>query len=220
MSSATALAAEQNTLTDDEKAAGWKLLFDGTSLDGWQPIGKAGAPVRGWTVESGILHHGKGAGGGDIVTVEQFENFEFSFEWRIAPGANGGVKYNLPDPQKGLGCEYQLLDDEKHPDAAANGRKRHTASLYDVLEPSAEKKVNAPGEWNQARIIVRGNSVEHWLNGARVLAFEFGSDSLKAAIASSKFKSSPGWGVKTKSPLLLQDHSDEVSFRNLKVRKF
>jgi hypothetical protein len=99
------------------------------------------------------------------------------------------VKYNLPDAQKGLGCEYQLLDDEKHPDAAANGRKRHTASLYDVLEPSSEKKLNPPGAWNEARIIVRGDRVEHWLNGAKVLEFQLGSEALKAAIATSKFKS-------------------------------
>lgn len=214
---ATAVVAESNTLTPQEKTDGWKLLFDGESLTGWHPIGKPDAQIKGWTAENGTLKHAKGAKGGDIVTAEHFADFEFVFEWKIAPGANSGVKYNLPDPKRGVGCEYQLLDDAKHPDAKS-GRKRHTASLYDVLPPSEDSKANAPGEWNSTKIVVRGNQVEHWLNGAKVLEFEFGSDQLKDAIGKSKFKDTQRWGVKTKSPLLLQDHGDEVAFRNVKVR--
>jgi hypothetical protein len=208
----------QNILSAEEQAAGWKLLFDGKTTAGWRGLGKSEFPAKGWVVEDGTLKHVKGGGGGDIVTTEQFSDFELSFDWRIAEGANGGLKYNLPDPTKGLGCEYQLLDDAKHPDAKARGATRQTASLYDVLAPAADKKLNPPGEWNQSRIVVRGNHVEHWLNGAKVVEFEFGSEALKQAIAASKFKNTPGWGVKTTSPILLQDHGDEVAFRNVKIR--
>ncbi|MDQ3623450.1 MAG: DUF1080 domain-containing protein [Verrucomicrobiota bacterium] len=214
-----AVFADTNKLTPEEQAAGWKLLFDGKTTDGWRKIGKDEPPGQSWVVEDGTLKLKKGllkTGGGDIVTAAQFSDFEFSFEWKIAPGGNSGVKYNLPDPKKGVGCEYQLLDDAKHPDGKAHSRQ--TGGLYDVLPPAADKKLHPPGEWNQSRIIVTGTKVEHWLNGVKSVEFEFGSDALKAAIAGSKFKNAAGWGVKTKSPILLQDHGNEVAFRNMKIR--
>lgn len=219
--SSLAYAAEPaalNTLTQEEKAAGWKLLFDGTTTKGWVSLGKKTFPSSGWSVKDGTLFLAKGPGGGDIVTEEQFSDFELKWEWRVAEGGNGGLKYNLPDATKGVGCEYQLLDDLKHPDGVQHGPIRQTASLYDVLPPSAEKQLNPPGEWNESRIVVQGNQVEHWLNGKQVLAYELGSDALKAQIAKSKFKGMKEFGVKTKSPILLQDHNDEFAFRNIKIR--
>ena len=210
--------AEPNALTDAEKADGWKLLFDGTSTAGWQALGAKPFPTKGWTVSEGTLHHAKGAGGGDIVTVGAFENFELAWEWKIAEGGNSGLKYNLPDPTKGVGFEYQLLDDTKHPDSKLHDGTRTTGSLYDVLPAAADKKLKAPGEWNSSRVVVKGNHAEHWLNGAKTVEFEMGGEALKTAIAASKFKSNAAFGVKTKSPILIQDHGDEISLRAMKIR--
>ncbi len=215
---ATAAEPAHNTLTPEEKAAGWKLLFDGATTTGWVSLGKKTFPSAGWSVKDGTLLMEKGTGGGDIATEEQFTDFELKWDWRVQEAGNGGLKYNLLDPTRAVGCEYQLLDDQKHPDGVTKGPIRQTASLYDVLPPSPEKQLKPPGEWNTSGIIVRGNNVEHWLNGKQVLAYEFGSDSLKAGIAKSKFKGMATFGVKTTSPILLQDHNDELAFRNIKVR--
>ena len=218
ISVAHAAESPVNSLTDEEKSAGWKLLFDGSSTENWVSIGKDSFPKSGWSVQDGTLLLAKGPGGGDIVTKDHFTDFEFRWEWRAAKGANGGVKYNLVDPKKAVGCEYQLIDDLEHPDSAKAGPVRQTASLYDVLPPSTDKPLKPAGEWNQSALIVKGNHVEHWLNGKQVLAYELGSEALKRKIARSKFKSTAGFGVKTPSPILLQDHNDELAFRNLKIR--
>ncbi len=210
-----------NQLTQEEKAAGWKLLFDGTSINGWRSVGKPDAPKEGWVAQDGelrLIKKGGVKGGGDIITNEMFTDFELTWDWKISPGGNSGVKYNLPNADKNVGCEYQLLDDEKHPDAKLHDGKRITASLYDVIAPAADKKLNPAGEWNHSRILVSGNHVEHWLNGGKVVSCDFGSDEMKKLIAESKFKGVEGWGVKTKSPILLQDHGNEVTFRNIKIR--
>ena len=211
-------ADEPNTLTPAEKADGWRLLFDGRTTAEWITSGKEEFPAKGWVVEDGTLHHTKGGGGGDIVTREMFGDFELTWDWKISAGANSGLKYNLPDPKKAIGFEYQLLDDAGHPDGQIGGRLHQTAGLYDILEPSAERKLNPPGEWNRSRIVVRGNHAEHWLNGMKTVEFEMGSDALKAAIAKSKFKTVAGFGEKANSPILLQDHGDEIWFRSIKVR--
>ena len=133
---ATAAFAEDfNTLTSKEKADGWKLLFDGKTTNGWVAIGKTAFPDKGWTVDNGVLVHAEAGGGGDVVTTDKFENFELTFDWIIGPGANSGVKYNLPDPNKNVGFEYQLIDDEHHPDGVRGGRLHQTGSLYDLIEP-------------------------------------------------------------------------------------
>lgn len=214
---ALAAHAEPNTLTDAEKAAGWKLLFDGKTTNGWVAIGKDAFPDKGWVVEDGALVHQAKAGGGDIVTKEMYSDFELSWEWKVEVGANTGLKYNLPIPTKAVGFEYQLIDDEGHPDGKKGGRSHQTGSLYDALEPAADKKDKKPGEWNTSRVVVKGNHVEHWLNGAKTVEFEMGSPALMEAKEKSKFKSAAGWGEKQTSPILLQDHGDGASFRSIKI---
>ena len=213
-----ALAADSNTLTDAEKSAGWKLLFDGKSLAGWTSFKKTTPPEKGWDIQDGWLHHIAKAGGGDIVSAEKYSEFELSWEWRIAEGGNSGLKYFISDDRKGgaVGHEYQMLDDDKHPDGK-KGLNRQTAALYDVLDP-VNRPVKKPGETNQSRVLVKGMHVEHWLNGAKVLEYELGSDALKAAIAKSKFKTVEGFGTRFPGRLLLQDHGDEIFIRNLKLR--
>jgi hypothetical protein len=213
-----AFGAEPNTLTAEEKAAGWKLLFDGKTSAGWVAIGKNAFPENGWSIVDGALVLAKAAKAGDIVTAENYENFELVWEWKIGAAGNSGLKYNLPNPAKNVGFEYQMIDDEGHPDGAKGGRSHQTAGLYDLIEPSADKKTNPIGEWNGSRLVVRGNHVEHWLNGAKTVEFEIGSDALKEAIAKSKYKKIEKFGEKTASPILLQDHGDEVAVRSIKLR--
>ena len=212
-------AAEPNILTAIEQAAGWKLLFNGESLKGWRLYKKATRPTAGWKVENGILKKIAKERGGDIVTEETFEDFDLTWEWRIAPGGNNGLKYLVTETRPSApGHEYQLIDDQGHPDGKL-GAKRQTASFYDVLPPSDDKVLKPAGEWNQSRVLVQGNHIEHWLNGAKVLEYELGSDAVKAALAASKFKNSPGFGAKIKGHIMLTDHADEAWFRDIKIRK-
>ena len=166
----------------------------------------------------------------DLITRNQFTDFEFRWDWRISKGGNSGVKYLLGNARrppntlyngdKGLdfyGHEYQLLDDDTHPDAK-NGPIRMTASFYSVIAPNASKKLRPVGEFNESRLLVRGDHVEHWLNGAKVVEYDLGSPDVVAAIAKTKYKGLPGFCVKHKSALLLQDHGCEIWFRNLKIR--
>jgi hypothetical protein len=211
-----------NTLTAAERAAGWRLLFDGKTTTGWRGFKKADFPARGWTVADGCLKKvatgtGDSLGSGDIVTTDTFGDFDLRFEWRIAPGGNSGVKYFVTEERSGpIAHEYQVLDDGAHPDAKV-GPHRQAAAFYDVLPPSAAKKLAPVGQFNQSRVLVRGNHVEHWLSGAKVLEYELGSPELKAAIAKSKFKDVVGFGTKIDGRILLQDHGDEVCYRNVKI---
>jgi hypothetical protein len=204
------------TLTDAEKQAGWKLLFDGASSDGWRGLGMDTFPKDLWVIENNCLHCLGGKKSNDLVTVQTYENFELSFEWLIPkPKGNSGVKYRVQE-KKGegfaFGPEYQCMNDPGVTD------KNATGSLYDVLPPQG-KKLAPEGEFNQSRIVVRGNHAEHWLNGVKVVEFEFGSDALKAAVAKSKFKDHPEWGRDPRGHIALQDHHDETWFRNLKIRE-
>jgi hypothetical protein len=217
-------AAPANQLTDKEKAAGWKLLFDGKTTQGWRTFKKQTFPDKGWVAEDGWLHClGKGGGaqgGGDIISDAEFSDFELQWEWKQAPVGNSGVKYFILESRKdALGHEYQMIDDEREPDAKKAAGKRVTASFYDVLAPTTQPTVKPPGEINTSRILVKGNHVEHWLNGVKVLEYECGSKAVKAAVAASKFKSTAGFGDKVKGHLLLQDHHSEVWFRNLRIRE-
>lgn len=218
ISNAGLLKAADNELTDAEKQEGWKLLFDGQSLKGWRSYGKPDGPKRGWVVENGVLKCVAGGHGGDIVTDGKFRDFDLEWDWMIPPKANNGIKYMVNEKRPSApGQEYQMIDDSTE---AGMPAKRSTASFYDVLPPALDKPLKPPGEWNHSGVIVRGNHVEHWLNGRKVLEYILGSPSLKEAIAKSKFKNTPGFGEKIVGPILLTEHHDEASFKNIKIREF
>lgn len=222
--------AQPNTLTDKEKQEGWKLLFDGKTMNGWRGAYMDSLPKKGWMVQDGMLivkesGGGEAAFGGDIVTIDQYGNFELSLDFKLTDGANSGIKYFVTEqqprtPGSAIGLEYQILDDAKHPDAklGINGN-RTLASLYDVM-PAHDKKVKPMGEWNHARIVVRGKHVEHWLNGVKVLEYKRGGKEFLAHKAESKFKDRAGFGEAEKGHILLQDHGNQVFYRNIKIRTF
>jgi hypothetical protein len=223
--------SQDNKLTAKEKSEGWELLFDGTAMSKWRSAASDSFPSKGWTVENGVLSVDENGGrqsGGDIITKEQFDDFEFIVDFKLTEGANSGIKYsvhifNPPIPGLGavLGPEYQVLDNEKHPDAKAgrNGNRK-LGSLYDILPSSTGNALRPIGEWNTARIVSKGNRVEHWLNGTKVLEYDKTSDAYKEAFALSKFKEVKGYGESAKGYILLQDHGNKVFFKNLKIRKF
>lgn len=212
-----------NQLTPAEKKAGWTLLFDGTSLDGWRGYKRPDATGTRWKVENGTLtlpaNDGKDTRGArDIISTATFDRFELTFDFKVAPGANSGVKYYiLEDLDSAIGHEYQIIDDERHADAKI-GLERQTASFYDVLEPK-DRKLKPAGEWNTGRVVAMGPTVEHYLNGGRVLSYELDSPALKKAIADSKFKDVARFGKLHKGHILIQDHGDQVWYRNVKIRR-
>ena len=215
--------SQDNQLTAKEKKEGWVLLFNGKNLDGWTSVGKDAPPAFGWVVKNGILNVRKQGDkrGGDIITRDQYSDFDLKVDFRITKGANSGIKYFFTKYEKGgwLGLEYQILDDENHPDAKL-GRdgNRLEGGLYDML-PTSPKQVNPIGEWNQARIVAKGTKVTHYLNGKKILSFDRSSEQYKKAWQLSKYKNSkPMFGDVKEGHILLQDHGDEVSFRNVKIK--
>ena len=217
--------AQPNTLTPSEVSEGWELLFNGQNLDGWLSVRTQELPTHGWEIENGILTVNKGGPqrGGDIITTEQYADFDLMLEFKITKGANSGIKYFFVRYEEGgwLGLEYQILDDETHPDAKlGHDNNRLQAGLYDMFAPAATKKDSPIGEWNQVRIVAKGTQVEHYLNGQKVLTFDRKSEEYQSALQLSKYKDSkPGFGDVEKGHILLQDHQDEVSFRNIKIRE-
>jgi len=222
-----------NTLTAQEKKEGWKLLFDGKTTKGWRGAYKEKFPDKGWNVENGTLTIQKSDGSesqsfGDIVTDDEYGNFDLMFDFKLSDGANSGLKYFVVEQQpkpKGsaFGLEYQVLDDAKHPDAkmGRNGN-RTVGSLYDLI-PAKDKQVNPIGEWNTGRVLVRGSHVEHWLNGKKVVEYERGSEEFRKLVGMSKYaapsyNANGRFGEAPKGHILLQDHGDQVSFRNLKIK--
>lgn len=221
-----------NSLTEAEKKQGWRLLFNGQNMEGWRSAFKTTAPEAGWLVSNGVLSI-QGSDGsesrsfGDIVSKEEFSAFELTFDFKLTPGANSGVKYFVSEKfdSKGgsaIGLEYQLLDDEKHPDAKMGAAGNRTlASLYDLipsykLDNRFKRKI---GEWCQARIVVMPNNiVQHWLNGFKVLEYERKSNIFAALVARSKYNTFEGFGLNDKGHILLQDHGNTVYYRSIKIR--
>lgn len=214
-------AGGDNALTEAEKNEGWQLLFDGESMKHFRGFRKSEVP-SGWQVEDGaITLAGKGAG--DIITKEQYDDFELSIDWKISEGGNSGIFYHVSEDSSynntyNSGPEMQVLDDEKHPDAkkGVNGNRK-AGSLYDLL-PLSEPAVNPAGEWNTARLVVNNGKVEHWLNGKKVVEYELGTPEWDSMIQKSKFAPMKGFGAEGKGHIGLQDHGDKVWFKNIKIR--
>ncbi|MCA9243751.1 MAG: DUF1080 domain-containing protein [Phycisphaerales bacterium] len=206
----------QNLLTDAEKDAGWKLLFDGRSLDQWRGY-KKDAPGAGWQVIDGCIVRAGPAG--DLITRDEFDNFELSLEWRIPPGGNSGVFFNVDEKSNYVwetGPEMQILDNIEHHD----GHNTMTSAGANYALDAPTRDVTRPvGLFNEAKLVVHGNHVEHWLNGEKIVDYELGSDDWKRKVAESKFASMPRYGTLSKGHIALQDHGDRVRFRNIKIRE-
>lgn len=226
-----------NTLTKAEIKGGWKLLFDGKSFNGWRGLGRDHVPNGLWVIEDGLIRKvntgdvkklpdGRPVEGGDLMTTETFENFELSFEWKINKAGNSGLKYNVSEEMSqkygskysALGFEYQLLDDGDELYKGKLKLSQFSGSLYDLI-PAKNIVLKPLGEYNSSRIFIDGNHVEHWLNGIKVLEFEFGSKQLDSAYLESKFNKIPGFQEKRKAHIVLQNHQDDSWFRNIKIRE-
>lgn len=207
------------TLTKAEAAAGWKVLFDGTNTDAWRGYRRPTFPSTGWKIEDGTLRVVAGGGGGDIITREQYGDFELELEFKVAPKANSGIMYLVSERHGASwqsGPEFQVLDDAGH-----NLKADHPHSagaLYDMYTPAAGKKARAAGEWNQVRIRHHNGVLQHWLNGVKVVEAVTTSEEWKQRIAGSKFKEYAGFGVLPKGHIALQEHGDDVWYRNIRVR--
>ena len=226
----------KNQLTDWEKRNGWRLLWDGKTNAGWRGAKLDDFPSSGWTMENGELtvlatDGGEATGPGDIVTTSNYSNFELELEFKITEGANSGIKYFV-DPSlnknsgSAIGCEFQILDDQKHPDAkmGVNGN-RTVGSLYDLIAaenlsvPGRGKQFKGIGQWNKARIVSKDGKVEHWLNNEKIIEYDRFSQMFRALVAYSKYKVWDNFGQWPEGSILLQDHGNQVSYRSIKIRE-
>jgi hypothetical protein len=209
------VTAGVNTLTSAEKAAGWQLLFDGESTAGWRNYGKP-TISDGWKVQDGALT--RVGAGGDIITNDEFGNFELAIDWKIEPGGNSGIFYRASEEKDEIywnAPEMQVLDDAKHPDG--QNPLQSAGAAYD-LYPAPRGHVRPGGEWNTARLVVNGNHVEQWLNDFKMVEFELGSRDWDSKIAGSKFKPHSQFGKNAHGHIGLQDHGNVVAFRNIKIK--
>ena len=228
-------AAAPNQLSDAERAAGWALLFDGSTLTGWRGLGSSSVPTAHWVVENGAIRKiasgkvpvqkdGQPLAGGDLMTDATYRDFELSWEWKVTPGANSGVKYNVSealstayDPTHAAkGFEYQMLDDDRHPDGKLPTHR--AGALYDLVAPNASKQLHAVGDWNTSRVVLVGNHGEHWLNGLLVVSYDLGTPAMDSALTASKFHGWPWFADRRSGHIVLQDHGDEVYVRSVKLR--
>ncbi len=216
---ANAAAAQEshrmNTLTEAERAEGWRLLFDGRSMDGWRGYMQPAVP-DGWQAVDGLLT--RVAQAGDIITTEKFRDFELAFEFNVAPGGNSGIFYRAiegPDLVYYAAPEYQVLDDAAHRDG--NSPMTSTGANY-AIHPAPPGVSKPAGQWNSGRIIVNGHHVEHWLNGQKVVEYELGSEDWVERVARTKFNQWPEYGKAEEGHIGIQDHGSMVQYRNVKVR--
>lgn len=230
------ITSHYNTLSDQEKREGWKLLFDGKTFDGWRTLGMDTVQTALWKIENGEIHKvnsgnvpslpdGQPVEGGDLMTIDTFDNYELYFEWKILKAGNTGLKYNVSEAlsqkyseHSALGFEYQLLDDKDTLYAGKLKPSQYTGSLYDMI-PAKNTKLKPVGEFNTSRIIINGNHVEHWLNEDKVVEYDFGSKKLDSLYKISKFKDYPHFLDKRSGHIILQNHKDDAWFRNIKIRE-
>lgn len=208
-----------NTLTAAEEADGWALLFDGASFDGWRGYSSDSIP-GGWAVQDGAIYFTGDGGSGDIMTEEQYDNFELLIDWKISEAGNSGIMYHVtPGPETPwmTGPEVQILDNDGHPDAQ-NGLTRTAGANYDVHAPSQDV-TNPVGEWNQLRLVINGPHVEHWMNGEKIVDYELWTDEWKEQVANSKWSEYPDYGLSETGHIALQDHGDPVWYRNIKIKR-
>lgn len=228
---------ENNFLTAEEAAQGWKLLFDGKTFEGWRGLGRDDVPKEHWKIEEGTIRKlnsglvpslpdGQPEEGGDLMTTSAFDNYELYFEWKLTKAGNTGLKYNVSEemskesgsPYSALGFEYQLLDDNDTIYLGKLKPSQYTGCLYDMIAPVGAV-VRPLGEYNSSRILIDGNNVEHWLNGKKVVHYEFGSQQLDSLFKLSKYQDIPNFQQKRKGHIVLQNHKDDAWFRNIKIRE-
>jgi len=213
----SSFGGEINTLTESDQKAGWQLLFDGKDINKhWRNIGQKNVTGEGWAIEKGVLVKQQGKKAGNLITRRTWTDYEFAWEWKLGPKGNNGIKYMVLENRGAIGHEYQMIDDRFW----AQKPLSLTATFYAVLP--RDVKLSEPvriDKWNQSRIKVQEKKVEHWLNGQKIVIYSLGSDRVLNGVAKSKFKKFPGFGKKVTGHILITDHKDECSFRNLKIRE-
>ena len=204
----------------------WITLFDGKKVTGLRGYGQKGFPDGGWKVENGTIKtipRGKGGKPRDLATDISFTDFEFECEWKVSPGGNSGIMYRVLEQKKPAyvtGPELQVLDDERHADGKIRFPLRTAGSLYELIgKGMKDKPYNKAGEWNKVRIVFNKNNVQHWLNGAKIVEYTWGSDEIKALIQKSKFKTWEGFMQQPQGHIVIQHHGEEVWYRAIRVRK-
>lgn len=218
-----------NTISEAEQKEGWKLLWDGKTTDGWRGAKLTTFPTGGWAIENGVLrvlnsNGAESANGGDIVTIKKYKNFELTVDFKITDGANSGIKYFVDtELNKGegssIGCEFQILDDKLHPDAKLGVKgNRMLGSLYDLI-PAPADKFFRKSDFNTARIVVNGNKVSHYLNDKITVEYERDTQMWRALVNYSKYGVWPNFGNSNEGNILLQDHGNEVFFKNIKIKE-
>jgi hypothetical protein len=212
-------------LSDEERAAGWRLIFDNKNNYGLRGLQYNDFINRGWRIDHGSLFCVKEikdmglVTGGDLITTDQYTDFEFAFDWKLSVSGKTGIMYFAAGTrQKPEGFIYSIMDDVHNPDGLKGGPIRRTGALYNIIPPVEGKKLNEADHWNEGRIIVEGNHVEHWLNGGKVVEYTLGSPEFQQQLAASPMKGGPLWGKKFKTALLIIDDGEEVEFRNLRIR--
>lgn len=218
------------------QTAEWRPLFDGKTFAGWRGLGYDSVPTAHWKIENGTIKKiangqvprmadGQPAAGGDLMTNETFQDFELTWEWKISAGGNSGVKYNVSEEismaqapnHAALGFEYQMIDDSLAEDRKIPSHR--AAALYDLIAPNENKPLKPAGEWNTSMLVFRGNHGEHWLNGKKVVEFDLGTPRMDSLIAKSKYRSIKDFAQRRTGHIVLQDHGDEVYFRNIRIKK-